>query len=53
MSDVYKLADELWRGKTSTREPEHHPFAALNQLADVGSSLVFWKGFVNLTVLRT
>ncbi len=53
MSQVQKLADQLWRGETSTTQPEHHPFAPLNELAEIRSSLVFWKGFVNLAALRT
>ena len=53
MADVHKLADRLWRGEIATTQPEHHPFAPLNELVDVSDSLVFWKGFVNLSALRT
>jgi alkyl sulfatase BDS1-like metallo-beta-lactamase superfamily hydrolase len=53
MASLSELSDRLWRGETSTEQPEHHPFAALNVLEELAPGVGFFKGFVNLTAVRT
>ncbi|NRA03907.1 MAG: MBL fold metallo-hydrolase [Myxococcales bacterium] len=52
-SNLHKLSDRLFAGEISTREPEHHPFAMLAELAEVSDSVAFYKHFVNLAAVRT
>ena len=53
MASIIELADRLWTGKDSTEDPQHHPFAALDAIEEITAGVGFYKGFVNLTVLRT
>jgi alkyl sulfatase BDS1-like metallo-beta-lactamase superfamily hydrolase len=53
MASLIELADRLWTGKDSTDEPEHHPFADLDAIEQITTGVGFYKGFVNLTVLRS
>ena len=53
MPSIRDMAEDLWTGKTSTREREHHPFAALNRIEEVVGRVAFYKGFSNVTVVRT
>jgi alkyl sulfatase BDS1-like metallo-beta-lactamase superfamily hydrolase len=53
MASLAELADRLWTGESSTEDPEHHPFAALDRVEEISNGVAFYKGFVNLTVLRT
>jgi alkyl sulfatase BDS1-like metallo-beta-lactamase superfamily hydrolase len=53
MASLAELADRLWTGKSSTDDPEHHPFAPLDRIEEITAGVAFYKGFVNLTVLRT
>ena len=53
MASLIELADRLWTGKDSTDEPEHHPFANLDTIEEITAGVAFYKGFVNLTVLRS
>ena len=53
MTSIIELADRLWTGKDSTDEPEHHPFVPLEAIEEITAGVGFYKGFVNLTVLRT
>ncbi len=53
VATLESLSDKLWRGETTTRDPEHHPFAALNQIEEVADGVAFYKAFSNITVIRT
>jgi alkyl sulfatase BDS1-like metallo-beta-lactamase superfamily hydrolase len=53
MASLSKLSDRLWSGEISTEQPEHHPMAALNVLEELAPGVGFFKGFVNLTAVRT
>lgn len=53
MQSLRERADELWNGVHRTTEPAHHPFIALDQIEEVGPGVAFYKGFVNLAVVRT
>jgi alkyl sulfatase BDS1-like metallo-beta-lactamase superfamily hydrolase len=46
-------SDDLWNGKTSTHQKEHHPFAPLNIVEPVSESISFYKSFSNITVAKT
>jgi alkyl sulfatase BDS1-like metallo-beta-lactamase superfamily hydrolase len=48
-----ELSDRLWKGENSTSQPEHHPFSPLNTLEELAPGVAFYKGFVNITALRT
>jgi alkyl sulfatase BDS1-like metallo-beta-lactamase superfamily hydrolase len=53
MSELLKQTDRLWSGQASTAEPEFHPFAPLRLLEELAPGVAFYKGFVNITGLRT
>jgi alkyl sulfatase BDS1-like metallo-beta-lactamase superfamily hydrolase len=53
MSFLQKLSDDLWTGTTTTQQPEHHPFAALNTIEPVSKSVSFYKNFSNITLINT
>src|SRR5262249_12346147 len=53
MLSIQDYAEQLWNGTLSTRQPEGHPFAALNQIDDIAADVAFYKAFVNLTVVKT
>lgn len=58
MKDIYvaslqQLSDDLWTGKTSTHDKDHHPFVALNQIEPVSEHVAFYKSFSNVTVAKT
>lgn len=50
---LHRYFERLWNGETSTRDPRHHPFAALDQIERVTTATSFYKGFVNLAVVET
>ena len=47
------MAEDLWLGKTSTHDPSHHPFKALNIIEEITPRVAFYKSFSNLTAVRT
>ena len=53
MGSLLELSDRLWRGEISTAQPEHHPLAPLDTFEELAPGVAFYKGFVNLTALRT
>lgn len=53
MASLYDMAEALWQGKTSTHDREHHPFKALDRIEEVTPAVAFYKGFSNLTAIRT
>lgn len=53
MSNLVDLSDKLWSGEHSTHQKEHHPFAILNVIEEVADGVGFYKGFSNLTAVRT
>ena len=53
MPSLVQLSDDLWNGVTSTHDPQHHPFAALNQLEEMTGDVAFYKSFSNLCVVNT
>ena len=53
MASLVELADRLWTGEDSTDDPLHHPFAPLDRIEEITAGVAFYKGFVNLTALRT
>lgn len=53
MDSLEKLSDQLWTGKHATSEKEHHPFVFLNQIEDVSANMAFYKGFSNISALKT
>ena len=53
MAILQQLSDDLWNGVTSTLQKEHHPFAALNTIEPVSTSVRFYKNFSNITLLNT
>ena len=52
MEMLRTMADKLWDGVTSTRDPKHHPFVALDRIEEVAEGVAFYKGFSNITVAR-
>lgn len=52
MSTLEKMSDDLWNGRTSTHQKEHHPFVAHNQIEPVSESVAFFKSFSNITVAK-
>ena len=53
MATLVELSDKLWSGEHSTHQKEHHPFAILNVVEEVADGVGFYKGFSNLTAVRT
>ncbi len=53
MATLQELSEKLFKGEVTTHDPQHHPFAALNQLEELASGIAFYKGFVNITGVRT
>ena len=53
MASLLERSDDLWTGKTSTRDAEHHPFAGEPRLEELARGVAFYKAFVNLTALTT
>ena len=53
MPSFERLSDDLWNGRSSTHDPEHHPFVALNRIEEVADHVAFYKGFSNITVVNT
>jgi len=53
MESLFSRFEKLWRGEYSTHSEEHHPFRALNQIEEVDPDVAFYKGFVNLAVVKT
>ncbi|HIA46756.1 MAG TPA: MBL fold metallo-hydrolase [Candidatus Hydrogenedentes bacterium] len=53
MASLQQLSDDLWNGVTSTHEKEHHPFATLDCVEPVSTSVAFYKNFSNITVVKT
>lgn len=53
MTTLEKLSDDLWCGRTSTADRDHHPFANLKQIEEVASGVAFYKAFSNMTVFKT
>jgi glyoxylase-like metal-dependent hydrolase (beta-lactamase superfamily II) len=53
MASLVQLSDDLWTGVTSTHDPKHHPFAALNHIEEITGDVAFYKNFSNLTVVNT
>lgn len=47
------MADQLWRGETSTTQQEHHPFANLQVIEEVAEGVGFYKAFSNMTAVKT
>jgi alkyl sulfatase BDS1-like metallo-beta-lactamase superfamily hydrolase len=50
---LLEASEDLWTGKTSTREAEHHPFAGPIGLEELAPGVAFYKAFVNLTAIST
>ncbi len=53
MSELLKQTDKLWNGQASTAEPAFHPFAPLRVLEELAPGVAFYKGFVNITGVKT
>lgn len=53
MATLQELSEKLFKGEVTTRDAQHHPFAALNQLEELVPGIAFYKGFVNITGIRT
>jgi alkyl sulfatase BDS1-like metallo-beta-lactamase superfamily hydrolase len=53
MASLLELADRLWTGTDSTEDPAHHPLAPLDLIDEVTTGVSFYKGFVNLTAVRS
>lgn len=53
VDSLEKIADRLFAGELTTHSPDHHPFAAYDVTDEVASGVVFYKGFVNVTGVRT
>lgn len=53
MGQLETLSDRLWRGETSTRDKEHHPFVALDLIEEVADGVAFHKSFSNITAIKT
>ena len=53
MSELLKQTDKLWSGQASTAEPAFHPFAPLRVLEELAPGVAFYKGFVNITGVKT
>jgi len=53
MSDLLKQTDKLWSGQASTAEKDFHPFAPLRVLEELAPGVAFYKGFVNITGVKT
>ncbi len=53
MPSLVELSDKLWTGQHTTHQREHHPFAILNVVEEVADGVGFYKGFSNLTVVRS
>lgn len=53
MSQLEKLSDDLWTGKTSTAQPAHHPFATENVIEELAPGVAFYKSFSNVSAIRT
>ncbi len=53
MPSLLDLADQLWRGRITTADPEHHPLKPLYALEPLSDTLAFYKGVANQVILRT
>ena len=53
MSELLNQTDKLWTGQASTAEPAFHPFAPLRVLEELAPGVAFYKGFVNITGVKT
>ena len=53
MSALLKQTDQLWSGQASVAEPAFHPFAPLRVLEELAAGVAFYKGFVNITGVKT
>lgn len=53
MSQLEKLSDDLWTGRTSTADPKHHPFVTENLIEELADGVAFFKSFSNVTGIRT
>jgi len=53
MSELLKQTNRLWSGQASTAEKEFHPFAPLRVLEELAPGVAFYKGFVNITGVKT
>jgi alkyl sulfatase BDS1-like metallo-beta-lactamase superfamily hydrolase len=53
MSELLKQTDKLWNGEASTAESAFHPFAPLRVLEELAPGVAFYKGFVNITGVKT
>ena len=53
MSELLKQTDSLWSGQATTAEPAFHPFAPLRVLEELAPGVAFYKGFVNITGVKT
>ena len=53
MPSLRNMAEDLWEGKTSTHDPSHHPFKAINIIEEIAPNVAFYKSFSNLTVVHT
>lgn len=53
MPSLRDMAEDLWVGRTSTHDPSHHPFKAINIIEEIAPNVAFYKSFSNLTVVRT
>lgn len=53
VTSLVDLSDKLWSGEHTTHQREHHPFAILDVVEEVADGVGFYKGFSNLTAVRT
>ena len=53
MSELLRQTDQLWSGQASTAEKAFHPFAPLRVLEELAPGVAFYKGFVNITGVKT
>lgn len=53
MSALQNLFEALWSGQRKTTDPGFNPFTSEDILEEVATGVGFYKGFVNLTVIRT
>lgn len=53
MATLSDLSDKLFSGEHATSEPDHHPFAILDQIEEITGDVAFYKGFSNLAAVKT